>query len=764
MNSVRQILEIDRILDQVKRYIKTPRGLIILSNLDVFDEKNDCKEELARLSEMLSLIEKYNDLPINSHIDIFDEIQKAKKGSVINEKSFNDIKEVLSSCREIIKFYNKIIEKPTLLSAYFTKIVFDEKLYNKINQVITVDNTVADNASPKLNQIRHSLEKSEKEIHTTISKLMITYKDQLSGDNYVLRDGVYVLPINSSYKASVDGLVHDISDSGMTTFIEPLEIVNLENNKHVLEIQEKEEVTRILKELTQNVIQDEGILTTNDQIIGYFDFLQSKSHYCVEIDGVVPKLLDNQVIKLYLARHPLLDKNTVVPNDFNLGNDKTLMLISGPNAGGKTIALKTVATLCYMTKMGLPIPAGSGSELGFFRKIYVDIGDNQSIENNLSTFSAHISVLSVLLKYISSKDLVVIDELGNGTDPKEGEALSMAVVEYLLDRKCLTLITSHFALLKQFGLGNKSVLSASFIFDDKKIEPTFRIIYDVSGKSYGFAIAKKYGLNDAIVERARKIYEQNYIDNSDRKLEILEDKERSIHEKNEELNAKRKELDSLNSELKKKQDIIEEKEKNLKEKKIASFDEYLDSKIDEIDDIVDEFKASNKKNEKEYIERLNKISVSKKEKEKIEIGDFVEIKGLNVSGKVVRIVGKKVNIVTRDGFSLNASYDQCEKTDGPAAVRPSQTNIDKAILNQKVLSASLNLVGFHIDEGLNTLDKYLSDCYSRGLHVVKVIHGYGSGQLRNAIHAHLKTLSFVESFRLGTDVDGGTGATIVTLK
>ena len=188
-----------------------------------------------------------------------------------------------------------------MLSAYFTKIVFDEKLYNKINQVITVDNTVADNASPKLNQISHSLEKSEKEIHTTISKLMITYKDQLSGDNYVLRDGVYVLPINSSYKASVDDLVHDISDSGMTTFIEPLEIVNLENNKHVLEIQEKEEVTRILKELTQNVIQDEGILTTNDQIIGYFDFLQSKSHYCVEIDGVVPKLLDNQVIKLYLA-------------------------------------------------------------------------------------------------------------------------------------------------------------------------------------------------------------------------------------------------------------------------------------------------------------------------------------------------------------------------------------------------------------------------------------------------------------------------------
>jgi len=764
MNSVREILEIGRILDQIKQYIKTPLGLVTLTNLDVFDEKNECKNELARLSEMLIILSRYCDLPINCHIDIREQINKAKKGSVLDEKTLNDIKDVLASCRDIVKYYAKIAEKPALLSDYFNKIIFDEKLYNKINQTITIDNLVADNASPKLNQIRHSLEKSEKEIRSTISKLMITYKDQLSGDNYVLRDGVYVLPINSSYKASVDGLIHDISDSGMTTFVEPLEIVNLENNKHVLEIQEKEEVTRILKELTQLVLQDEQILLLNDRIIGYFDFLQAKAHYCVEIEGIVPKILDTQVVKLYLARHPLLDKKAVVSNDFFLGNEKTLMLISGPNAGGKTIALKTVATLCYMTKMGLPIPAANGSELGFFRKIYVDIGDNQSIENNLSTFSAHISVLSVLLKYISSKDLVIIDELGNGTDPKEGEALSMAVVEFLLERKCLTLITSHFSLLKQFGLGNKGVLSASFLFDDKKIEPTFRIIYDVSGKSYGFAIAKKYGLNDKIVERATKIYEQNYIDDSDRKLEILEDKERSIHEKTEALNVRKKEIDSYYSEVKKKQDLIDEKEKNLKEKKIANFDEYLDSKIDEIDEIVEEFKASNKKNSKEYIEKLNKISVSRKEKEKIQVGDFVEIKGLNVSGKVVRIVSKKVSIVTNIGFSLNASYDQCEKTSGPTNAKQTTTNIDKNILNQKVLSASLNLVGYHIDEGIDALDKYLSDCYSRGLHVVKVIHGYGSGQLRTAIHNHLKSLKIVDSFRLGSDVDGGTGATIVTLK
>lgn len=764
MNSVRQILEIDKVIEHIKRYIKTPKGLSILDNLDVFETADECKLELNKLSEMIDITNKYNDLPINNHINIEEEIKKAKKGDVFDEKKLNDIKEVLLSSKEIIKFYQKLTEPPLLLSKEFIKLKFDEPLYQKINNVITVDDTVSDNASPKLNSIRKNLFRSEREIKSSITKLLITYKDYLSGDNFVMRDGVFVLPINSSLKSSVDGLVLDISDSGQTTFIEPLEIVNLENSKHVLEIQEKEEVTRILKELTDLVVRDEGMLELNDQVIGYLDFLSSKAHYCAEIDGVVPILLDKQEIRLYMARHPLLDQKTVVANDFSFGNDKTLMLISGPNAGGKTIALKTVSILAYMTKLGLPISAAQNSGIGFFRKIYVDIGDSQSIENNLSTFSAHISILSVLLKYISSKDLVVIDELGNGTDPKEGEALSMAVVEFLLNRKCLTMITSHYTLLKQFGLTNKNVLSASFIFDEKNIEPTFRIIYDVSGKSYGFAIAKKYGLNDSIVDRAQAIYNQNYIDNDDRKLQLLEDKERTIHEKNIQLEDKRKELNSLSADLSKKQKTLDDREAKLKDKKISDFDDYMDSKIDEIDDIVDEFKASNKKNNQEYIDRINNLSITNKKIEKIELNDYVDIKSLDVQGKVTRLDGKKVTIVTHDGFSLKTDIDKCEKIAAPSTYKQPQIDVDRMIFGKKSLSSSLNLVGYHIDEGLSTLDKYLSDCYSRGLHVVKIIHGYGSGQLRNAIHEHLKTLKYVDSFKLGDDVEGGTGATIVTLK
>lgn len=765
MNSVRQILEIDKVLEKIYRYIKTPRGRSILENLDVYDDKDKCKEELAKLSEIISIINKFNDLPINNHINIEDEIKNAKKGNILDERKLNDVKDVILSTKEIIKFYNKIVDKPTLLSNDFSKLKFDESLYTKINNVITVDNTVSDNASPKLSEIRKDLYRSERDLKTTINKLLIKNKDLLSGDNYVLRDGVFVLPVNSSFKASVSGLVLDISDSGQTTFIEPLEIVSLENNRHVLEIQEKEEVNRILKELTNLVIRDENILITNDKIIGYLDFLSSKAHFCKEISGVVPILFDKQEVKLYVARHPLLDANNVVANDFVFGGDKTMMLISGPNAGGKTIALKTVAILSYMTKMGLPISAGENSGVGFFRKIYVDIGDSQSIENNLSTFSAHISILSVLLKYISSKDLVIIDELGNGTDPKEGEALSMAVAKFLLDRKCLTMITSHYNLLKQFGLTNPNVTSVSFIFNEEKIEPTFRIIYDVTGKSYGFKIARKYGLNDAVVSDAEKIYEQNYIDDNDRKLQILEDKERYIHEKNEQLNKRKRELDQLNSELIKKNDALKLKEEKLKEKKIDDFDEYMNSKIDEIDDIVEEFKTSNKTKSKEYIDRINSLSLTKKVDEKLNVGDYVRIKSLDMEGKITRLDGKRLTVVTHDGLSLNTDKDKCEKIATPVTYKPKVGNIDQNILGKKTIPLSINLIGYHIDEGLSALDKYLSDCYARGYKSVKIIHGYGSGQLRQAIHTHLKKFDIVKSFRLGDETDGGAGATtIVTLK
>ena len=765
MNSVRQILEIDKVLEKIYRYIKTPRGRSILENLDVYDDKDKCKEELAKLSEIISIINKFNDLPINNHINIEDEIKNAKKGSILDERKLNDVKDVILSTKEIIKFYNKIVEKPTLLSNDFSKLKFNESLYTKINNVITVDNTVSDNASPKLSKIRKDLYRSERDLKTTINKLLIKNKDLLSGDNYVLRDGVFVLPVNSSFKASVSGLVLDISDSGQTTFIEPLEIVSLENNRHVLEIQEKEEVNRILKELTNLVIKDENILITNDKIIGYLDFLSSKAHFCKEISGVVPILFDKQEVKLYVARHPLLDANNVVANDFVFGGDKTMMLISGPNAGGKTIALKTVAILSYMTKMGLPISAGENSGVGFFRKIYVDIGDSQSIENNLSTFSAHISILSVLLKYISSKDLVIIDELGNGTDPKEGEALSMAVAKFLLDRKCLTMITSHYNLLKQFGLTNPNVTSVSFIFNEEKIEPTFRIIYDVTGKSYGFKIARKYGLNDTVVSDAEKIYEQNYIDDNDRKLQILEDKERYIHEKNEQLNKRKRELDQLNSELIKKNDVLKLKEEKLKEKKIDDFDEYMNSKIDEIDDIVEEFKTSNKTKSKEYIDRINSLSLTKKVDEKLNVGDYVRIKSLDMEGKITRLDGKRLTVVTHDGLSLNTDKDKCEKIAIPVTYKPKVGNIDQNILGKKTIPLSINLIGYHIDEGLSALDKYLSDCYARGYKSVKIIHGYGSGQLRQAIHTHLKKFDIVKSFRLGDETDGGAGATtIVTLK
>lgn len=763
MNSVRQILEIDKILSKISWFIKTKKGQNILEKLDVFPNEELCKTELKKTYDLGIIINKLSDLPICSHIDVLEEINKAKKGTVLDEETFNLIKEELLSIKDVIKYIHKIEEKPESLLEEFNGLVFDDQLHDKIVRVITSENKVANNASPKLNDLRNKIEKTEREIKQTITKLLGVYKDQVNGDNFVLRDGVYVLPVSTSYKAGVDGIIHDISDSGQTTFIEPSAIVNLENKKHVYEIEEREEVTRILKELTYLVLSKENILIKNNSIIGYLDFLNAKIKFEKSIDGTIPIILKNQEIHLIQARHPLLGEN-VVANDFDLSGDKTLMLISGPNAGGKTIALKTVATLAYMTKLGLPIPASEGSGVSFFRKIYVDIGDGQSIENNLSTFSAHISVLSVLLNYISSRDLVIIDELGNGTDPKEGEALSMAIVEYLIERKCISLITSHYPLLKEYGLHNKNVLSASFIFNEERIEPTFRIVYDISGKSFGFLIAEKFGLKRNLIDRAKDIYNENYVDDNDRKIEIIENKERALFNKNIEIDNKMRELQRFEAEIKKRDDALNLKEEKLKNKKIDDFDDFVNSKIDEIDEIVEEFKKSNKENAKAIIEKINSINIEKKEKEPIFVGDYVEIKSLNMEGKVVSINNNRVEIVTKAGMTLKASKDACVKLSGPSKVKPKIANIDKMVYGKESLSTSINLIGYHVDEALRSLDKYLSDCYSRGYKSVRVIHGYGTGKLRQGIHNHLKTISYVKDFNLGTSVDGGTGLTVVNFK
>ena len=765
MNDVYSILEINKIIDLIKKNLKTKPGNDLLSTIKVFPTKEILIKELEKLKEMYALITEFSDLPLSSEISMKEVLEYAKKGSYLDEATLNKIKNEIFYTFELIKFFNKINLSVPILKRISSRLVFLESIYSKISQKISSENKVYDGASKKLKEIRTKIDLIDKEIHKQIISLSNYYHDFLVNDSYVLRNGHFALAINSSDKNKVDGIIHDISDSGQTTFVEPTIIVNLENQRQVLTIQEKDEVNRILRELTNECIDNESVLIANNKIIGQFDLLSAKVKYGIEYDAIIPTISDKQEVFLIKARHPLLEKSIVVPNDFIMNEEHPMMLISGPNAGGKTVALKTVATLSLLIKYAIPITASPDSRIAFFKNIWASIGDNQSIESNLSTFSSHINELSVILKYISSKDLVIIDELGSGTDPKEGDALSVAIAKYLLQKKCITMITSHFPLLKKYGLSNSKIINASFLFNQDILEPTFKMLLGVSGKSYGFLIAKKFGLPQDIIFDAKKIYNKNYNSEIDIKIDDLDSKEQELLRKEEILKGKEFEIRNKISELNAKEKLLDEKENKLKERKIEEFDELIDSKIDELNEIYNNFiNVKDKKSLKEAENKLNNLSLYKKKTEILNVGDFVYVKSLNAKGKIIRINGNKISFNDDSGFTLTTNEENCEKIDPPTEKLISTRNIDSELENLKPLAQSLNLVGYHIDEGLEKLDEYLDACTLRKYKEVKIIHGYGSGQLRNAIHNYLKKSPYVASFKLGDESYGGSGVTIVKLK
>lgn len=762
MENVEKILEIQKIKNEVAKYARTPVSKELVEELGPSSSFDFLTNEFNKLKEMMDITYEFGDIPIHGELNMYNEIQYAKKGNVFDELKLNLIRSEIQNTVEVIKYSMWIDYDCEYLNNLFTKLKADELVYSKITAAISVENRVKDSASKELAEIRRKITSLNKDIHTTLSKLLSKYSDKLNGDSFVLRNGRYAIPINTSLKASVDGIIQDVSDSGQTTFIEPKEVLALENEMYIYELKEKDEISKILSELTDLVVANSQQLLQNNSIIGELDFIDCKAKYAKEIDANIPQLNREFSLKLINAKHPLIDKNICVPNDFILGKEKTLMVISGPNAGGKTIALKTVATLCYMVKLGLAISASVDSEVPVFENIYSEIGDAQSIESNLSTFSGHISNLSVVFQYITSRDLVVIDELCNGTDPREGEALSVAIAKFLISKCTISLISSHYPLLKKFAFSNEHILNASFLFNEKTVTPTFKILLGVSGKSYGFLISKKYGLSQEIIDDARRIYESSFESEDDKKIAKIDEKERYLLTKEEKLKNRQESLTNLRDDLNKREKELRDKENKLKSQKIDKFDVFLNDKYNEINNIYQQFLKD--KDARKAEAKLDKINVKKKKNENITLDDYVEIKSLGIKGRISRMNGNKVTISSSDGISYNATKDLCEIIEAPKERLKTSINIDNFIMGQKNVSHSLNLVGYHIDEGIAALDKYLDDCVLRGLKNVKVIHGFGSGQLKKAIHEYLKTKKNIKSFRLGNELDGGAGATVIELK
>lgn len=764
-------LEIRKVLECVASNAHSEIAKEKILSLKMLPNKKEVNLALVNLNEMLSLVLRHGNLPISASLDISKYISTAKKGGILTPLDLDHIANDIEVAGKINDYF-KVVEKtlyPSLLS--LSSRLFDlSSLENEIRKVVAPNLEIYDSASLKLKKIRQSIHSLEIEVRSSTRPLISKYHEYLSEDTVTIRNDHFVLPVLSQYKNKVPGVIHDISDSAQTTFIEPTQLVELSNKICVLKVEEKEEISRLLKCLSELVVKSAPEVLSNNILIAELDFISAKAIYGNSINGLVANLSDNQVIEISKARHPLIDQTKVVANDFVLNNDQRIIIISGPNAGGKTVALKTLGLMVMMNQMGLALPTSIPANLGYFPKIYADIGDNQSLSDNLSTFAAHVSNLSTITHFVTKDDLVLLDELGTGTSPNEGEAIALATTDYLLEKRCFALISSHFEAMKEYAYRRNNVINAMMVFDEKNLLPTYLLKLGYPGRSYGLEMAKRYHLHEDVVKSAR----ENLKKNNTRNVNDVIDKLNKVLRQNEE----------LNKELKEKQRLIEGKQKDLafKEKTLANKKENLLSEVNiekeklllntqnQIDEIL---KIINKPNVKahEVIKAktdLKKLSETIDEdisfNEQINEGDYVKIISLDIVGRVSKANGKKIEIVTPDGMTVKSNIEKVCKTSAPSSRKVVKTNVDELVRVKTDVKLELNLIGEHVEDALIKLSKYLDDARVKHFHEVRIIHGMGSGALRNAIHTYLSKQEFVEEYHYGGPYDGSTGATIVKLK
>ena len=770
MKNLYDTLEFNKIQEKLNLYIKTEVGKNLVNTLELSTDFFLLQKELSFVEEMMNLIVRFGTLPIISSSDLAIKIGFAKKGGILTPKDLNDIAEDIETSSKVISFVKKCEGNYENIKDFIKDFNVLNHLSNSIKGVISPSLTIYDNASSKLKSIRTKIVSTQQELTTRINSLVRTYSSILSDGNITLRNDHFVLPVKTKEKNKIQGIIHDVSNTGETTFIEPNSIVELNNKIYVLKLEEQEEIKRILLELTKEVLSYENEILTNNQMLGYLDFVQAKSLYGNDIDGYVATLEKEQQIHLIGAKHPLLNKNTCIPNSFELTKDHRIMIITGPNAGGKTVALKTVGLLILMNQCGLPLPTSKKPILSIFNNIFLDVGDNQSIQDNLSTFSAHITNIAQIVKNIGGKDIVLIDELGTGTSPNEGEALAISVINEILFKNSFGIISSHFEGVKILAMQNDNIINASALFDEEKLLPTYKIKVGMPGKSYGVDVASRLGMPVHIIENAKNYLANHQEQNLDNAINKLE-KQFILNEKlTEELNTKLKNIEAKEIESNK---ILANIDK-IKEEAMLEAEEQKEELLKkariEIDSILKELKENEIKLHtitaaKKALENLEteEIEVDSPNQE-VEINDYVKIKDTNMQGKIIRKVKNNITVITQEGLSINTTTNKVIKTMAPAKkVAPRMTKGDQMIFKQSV-PLELNVIGLHVDEALEKVEKYLDTCLARKIKSCRLIHGSGTGALRSAIHNYLKTLKSVDSFRLGGAGEGGVGATVVTFK
>ena len=676
------------------------------------------------------------------------------------------------------------------LDAYFEGLTPMTQLVNEINRCILSEEEMADDASPRLKSIRRSKLSTNEKIHSQLTSMVNgAYRTFLQDAVITMRDNRYCIPVKAEYKSQVSGMVHDQSSTGSTFFIEPAAVVNLNNQLKELDLQEQEEIEVILGDLSSQAAVHTSELAADQKIMTTLDFIFAKAKLAMEQNATEPIFNTEHYIQIRKGRHPLLDKKKAVPIDVRLGKDFDLLVITGPNTGGKTVSLKTVGLFTLMGQAGLHIPALDRSELSIFSEVYADIGDEQSIEQSLSTFSSHMTRVVHILQHADADSLCLFDELGAGTDPTEGAALAIAILNYLHDRGIRTMATTHYSELKIYALSTNFVENACCEFDVETLRPTYRLLIGIPGKSNAFAISSKLGLSDEIINAAKE-----QISKEDESFEdVIADLEQSrvtIEKEQQEIAEYKERIRTLQEQLQKKNEKIDQ----AKDKILRDANEKARAILQEAKDVADEtirdfnkvgasadIKELEKKRQKvrdKINEKNGKLALGNNQKKpanqktvdpkKLKKGDSVKIISMNLKGIVNTLPDARGNLFVQCGImrmqtNVNDLVPVKEETITAPALQ--RTNTGKLKMSKSFsVSSEINLLGCTVDEAIAKLDKYLDDAYLAHLPSVRVVHGKGTGALRNAVQSHLKRLKYVKEYRLGEYGEGDAGVTIVTFK
>ena len=676
------------------------------------------------------------------------------------------------------------------LDAYFEGLTPMTQLANEINRCILSEEEMADDASPRLKSIRRSKLSTNEKIHSQLTSMVNgAYRTFLQDAVITMRDNRYCIPVKAEYKSQVSGMVHDQSSTGSTFFIEPAAVVNLNNQLKELDLQEQEEIEVILGDLSSQAAVHTSELAADQKIMTTLDFIFAKAKLAMEQNATEPIFNTEHYIQIRKGRHPLLDKKKAVPIDVRLGKDFDLLVITGPNTGGKTVSLKTVGLFTLMGQAGLHIPALDRSELSIFSEVYADIGDEQSIEQSLSTFSSHMTRVVHILQHADADSLCLFDELGAGTDPTEGAALAIAILNYLHDRGIRTMATTHYSELKIYALSTNFVENACCEFDVETLRPTYRLLIGIPGKSNAFAISSKLGLSDEIIHAAKE-----QISKEDESFEdVIADLEQSrvtIEKEQQEIAEYKERIRTLQEQLQKKNEKIDQ----AKDKILRDANEKARAILQEAKDVADEtirdfnkagasadIKELEKKRQKvrdKINEKNGKLALGNTQKKpadqktvdpkKLKKGDSVKIISMNLKGIVNTLPDARGNLFVQCGImrmqtNVNDLVPVKEETITAPALQ--RTNTGKLKMSKSFsVSSEINLLGCTVDEAIAKLDKYLDDAYLAHLPSVRVVHGKGTGALRNAVQSHLKRLKYVKEYRLGEYGEGDAGVTIVTFK